>query len=157
VTLFLKWSDSIYQSCCIEGGCALTPEAQRRLAEFLQPSHIAVIATIGPSGMPQLTPNWYDYTDGKVMISTTKERVKYRNLVRDSRMTVCIYTERDAQDYATMWGHVTIRDDDSIWPDTRAIVERYVSSDGVEARMAQLHTQNRVVIDFEPERVMFRT
>jgi hypothetical protein len=72
-------------------------------------------------------------------------------------MTVCIYTERDAQDYATMWGHVTIRDDDSIWPDTRAIVERYVPSDGVEARMAQLRTQNRVVIDFEPERVMFRT
>ena len=107
--------------------------------------------------MPQLTPNWYCYTDGKVRISTTKERVKYRNLVRDNRMTICIYAESDAQDYVTVWGHVTVRDDDSIWTDTRAIVERYVPSESVEARMAQLRTQNRVVIDFEPDRVIFRT
>ena len=85
----------------------MTPEDERRLVEFLQPSRIAVIVTIGPSGAPQLTPNWYCCTDGKLMISTTKERVKYRNLVRDNRMTVCIYAEPDAQDYATVWGRVT--------------------------------------------------
>ena len=140
----------------MEGGDPLTPEDARRLAEFLAPSHIAVVATIGPSGMPQLTPNWYCCANGKLMISTTKERVKYRNLARDGRMTVCVYSEPQAQDYVTLWGDVTIRDDDSIWPDTRAIVERYVPPEGVEARMQQLHTQNRVIIDFEPERMLFR-
>jgi hypothetical protein len=33
--------------------------------------------------------------------------VKYRNLVRDNRMTVCIYAEPDAHDYATVWGRET--------------------------------------------------
>jgi PPOX class probable F420-dependent enzyme len=135
----------------------LTAEDAHRLEEFLKPSHIVVVATIGPSGMPQLTPNWYCYANGKLMISTTKERVKYRNLRRDNRMSVCIYSAPLAQNYATLWGRVTIRDDDSIWPDTRAIVERYVPAAGVEARMQQLRTQNRVIIDFTPERVLFRS
>jgi hypothetical protein len=106
--------------------------------------------------MPHLTPNWYVYTDEMLMISTTKERVKYRNLTRDNRMSVCIYSEPRAQDYVTLWGRVTIRDDASIWPDTRAIVERYVPAQGVEARLQQLRTQNRVILDFKPERVLFR-
>ena len=52
--------------------------------------------------------------------------------------------------------HVTVRDDASIWSDTRTIVERYVPAPDVEARLQQLRTQNRVIIDFTPERVLFR-
>jgi PPOX class probable F420-dependent enzyme len=134
----------------------VTPAETRRLEEFLKPSHIVVVATIGRNGMPHLTPNWYVYARGTLMISTTKERVKYRNLSRDNRMSVCVYSEPQAQDYVTLWGHVGMRDDDSIWPDTRAIVERYVPPAGVEARMQQLRTQNRVIVDFTPERLLFR-
>jgi PPOX class probable F420-dependent enzyme len=134
----------------------LHPTEARRLEAFLEPSRIVVVATIGQHGMPQLTPNWYVYTNSTLMISTTKERVKYRNLSRDNRMTVCIYSEPQAQDYVTLWGHVRIRDDDSIWPHTRAIVERYVLPQGVEARLQQLRAQNRVILDFTPERALFR-
>jgi len=105
--------------------------------------------------MPHLTPNWYAYDNETLMISTTKERVNYRNLMRDNRMSVCIYSEPRAQDYVTLWGRVNIRDDASIWPDTRAIVERYVLAQGVEARLQQPRMQNRVVLDFKPERVLF--
>lgn len=134
----------------------MTPTDTRRLEAFLKPSHIVVVATIGRHGMPHLTPNWYCYANDTLMISTTKERVKYRNLTRDNRMTVCIYSEPQAQDYVTLWGRVIIRDDASIWPDTRAIVERYVPAQDVEARLQQLRTQNRVILDFKPERALFR-
>ena len=134
----------------------MTPEDTRRLEAFLKPSHIVVVATIGRNGMPHLTPNWYYYANETLMISTTKERIKYRNLRRDNRMTVCIYSEPRAQDYVTLWGGVSIRDDESIWTDTRAIVERYVPAPDVEARLQQLRTQHRVIIDFTPERVLFR-
>ena len=134
----------------------MTPEETHRLETFLKPSHIVIVATIGRNGTPHLTPNWYAYANETLMISTTKERVKYRNLRRDNRMTVCIYSEPQAQDYVTLWGRVTIRDDASIWPDTCAVVERYVPAQGVEARLQQLRTQNRVILDFKPERVLFR-
>jgi PPOX class probable F420-dependent enzyme len=134
----------------------VTPAETQRLETFLTPSHIVVVATIGTSGMPQLTPNWYVYARDLLMISTTKERVKYRNLSRDNRMSVCIYSPPDAEHYVSLWGHVSIRDDASIWPDTHAIVERYVPAADVPARMQQLRTQNRVILDFTPARVLFR-
>ena len=136
---------------------SITPEEEARLGEFLEPSRIAVVATVGSDGMPQLTPNWYHFANGTMTISTTKERVKYRNLSRDLRLSVCVFTEPGAADYVTLRGRAEISDDESIWPETQAIVERYVAPDQVDARMGQLRTQNRIIISLKPERVIFRT
>ncbi|MXY42827.1 MAG: PPOX class F420-dependent oxidoreductase [Dehalococcoidia bacterium] len=127
-----------------------------RLREFLAPTKIAVVATIGRDGMPQLTPNWYVYQDGRIAISTTKQRVKYGNLVRDSRLAVCVLTEPLAQEYVAVRGTADIIDDDSIWPVTEAIVRRYVRPERVQARMEQLRTEDRIIISLKPERVHFR-
>ena len=69
---------------------ALTPEELSRLEAFLKPSRIAVVATVNQTGVPQLTPNWYAFSNGRLTVSTTKERVKFRNLSRDSRIALCI-------------------------------------------------------------------
>ena len=73
---------------------------QQRIAQFLAPSRIAVMATINRDGTPQLTPNWYHYHyDGTVLtFVTTKERVKYLNLRRDPRISICIYAAPLASD-----------------------------------------------------------
>jgi hypothetical protein len=128
-----------------------------RLEKFLEPSMIAVVATVGRTGMPQLTPNWYRFASGTLTMSTTKERIKYRNLSRDPQMAVCIYSGTDAGRYAAITGKAEISDDESIWSETRAIIERYVTPEGVEDRMRLLRTQDRVIISLTPERVVFRT
>ena len=134
----------------------ISAEEQSKLAEFLAPSRIAVVATIGRDGMPQLTPNWYVYSDRRLLVSTTKQRVKHRNLVRDGRIAVCVCSEPLAEEYVTVRGRAEIRDDDSIWEDTRAIVERYVEPDRVEARMDVLRGEDRVIVSVEPDGVVFR-
>ena len=134
----------------------ISAEQQSKLAEFLAPPRIAVVATIGRDGMPQLTPNWYVYTDWRLLVSTTKQRVKHRNLVRDGRIAVCVCSEPLAEEYVTVRGRAEIRDDDSIWEDTRAIVERYVEPDRVEARMDVLRGEDRVIVSVEPDWVVFR-
>ena len=134
----------------------ISAEEETRLAGFLAPSRIAVVATIGRDGMPQLTPNWYVYSGGRLLVSTTKQRVKHRNLVRDGRIAVCVCSEPMAEEYVTVRGRAEVRDDDSIWADTRAIVERYVAPDGVEARMSTLRGEDRVIISVEPDGVVFR-
>ena len=123
---------------------------QMKAEEFLKPSRIAVVATVGRTGMPHLTPNWYVYADGKVAISTTKERVKYRSL------SVCIYSEPQALEYVTVVGQAEIIDGDSIWPVTKAIVERYVEAASVEDRILRLRQENRIIISLTPEPVHFR-
>ena len=131
-------------------------EELARFEEFLKPSRIAVVATVGRTGMPHLTPNWYVYADGKVAISTTKERIKYRNLSRDRSLSVCIYSEPQALEYVTVVGQAEIIDGDSIWPVTKAIVERYVEAASVEDRILRLRQENRIIISLTPERVHFR-
>ncbi len=134
----------------------ISAEQQSKLAEFLAPPRIAVVATIGRDGTPQLTPNWYVYSDRRLLVSTTRQRVKYRNLVRDGRIAVCVCSEPLAEEYVTVRGRAEIRDDDSIWEDTRAIVERYVEPDRVEARMDVLRGEDRVIVSVEPDGVVFR-
>ena len=106
--------------------------------------------------MPQLTPNWYRFANGRLTISTTKDRFKYLNLSLDNRLAVCIYSEPLAIEYAMLRGHAQIIDNISIWLETQAIVERYVTADQVAARMRQLRAQQRVIISLKPERVAFR-
>ncbi len=134
----------------------LSAEQSSRLQHFLMPPRIAVVATVGSTGMPQLTPNWYVFADGRLAMSTTKETFKYRNLSGDSRLSVCIYSEPTAEDYVVLTGRAEVSDDESIWPVTQAIVERYVARDQVAARMTELRAQNRVIISLTPERVVFR-
>lgn len=134
----------------------LTNDDLSRLENFLAPTKIAVVATIGKDGMPQLTPNWYVYTAGLFIISTTKQRVKYLNLVRDPRMSVCVMTEPLAVEYATIRGSVNIIDGDTIWPIVEGIVRRYVPEDKVNDRMAALMKEDRVIICMTPERAHFR-
>ena len=134
---------------------SMNPEEAGRLEEFLQPPRIAVVATVGRSGMPQLTPNWYRFANGRLTVSTTKERIKYRNLSRDPQLAVCIYSEPRAAGYVTLRGQAEISDDESIWPETQAIVERYTAPEKVDERMRLLRTQNRVIISLVPERVLF--
>ena len=134
----------------------MTVEERRRLEDFLAPSRIAVVATVGKTGMPQLTPNWYDFSDGRMTISTTKDRIKYLNLVKDDRLAVCVYSDALAHDYVTIRGHAEIIEGDAIWPDTLAIVKRYVEPDKVEARMTALRQQPRIIVSLDPERIHFQ-
>ena len=136
----------------------MTPQEVTRLEELLRPPWIAVVATVGRNGMPQLTPNWYRFANSRLTITTTKERIKYRNLSSDTRIAVCICSEPQASDYATLWGQAEISDDESIWPETQAILARYRSSpERVDALMQEFRTQNRVIVSVVPEHVIFRT
>ena len=40
----------------------------------------AHIATLQPDGSPQVTPVWFDYTNGVIRVNTAKGRIKARNM-----------------------------------------------------------------------------
>ena len=69
-------------------GVVPTPERQ---AEILATMPNAIVATIRPDGVPQLTPNWYLWTGEAFWISTAaSDRSRPRNLRRDPRIVLCI-------------------------------------------------------------------
>ena len=48
----------------------------------------ANLATIMKDGSPQVTPVWFDYTNGRVRVNTAKGRVKARTLREGSRVAM---------------------------------------------------------------------
>jgi PPOX class probable F420-dependent enzyme len=128
---------------------------QEEVAAFLFESRIAVMATINRDGTPQLTPNWYHY-DGRVLtFVTTKERLKYINLRRDNRMSVCIYSAPMASDYVVIKGTATFNDQD-MWDEARHIMARYVSEDEIDEHLEMWKTQPRVLVTVTPKRISSR-
>lgn len=126
---------------------ALTKE---EIAQFLAERRNAVLGTVRKDGSPQLNPMWFQWTGTVFHISTTRSRFKYGHLKRDPRVTLCI---DDATGFKTVIveGRAEIIEND-IWGPTRAIVEKYVDKDQVEARMARLRTEPRVLVVVHPEK-----
>jgi PPOX class probable F420-dependent enzyme len=127
----------------------------QEITASLAASHIAVVATIGRNGTPQLTPNWYR-CDGKVLTSITRtDRLKYRNLQRHNSISVCIYDPPVASSYVVISGTTTCNDQD-IWDETRRIIERYRAADEVDEYLARWKTEPRVLITVTPEHIATR-
>ena len=53
-----------------------------------QKTAFAHLATIMKDGSPQVTPVWFDYTNGHVRVNTAKGRVKARNLHKGARVAL---------------------------------------------------------------------
>ena len=51
---------------------------------------LASIATIMSDGTPQVTPVWFDYTNGKIRINTARGRVKAKNMKVGAKVALAI-------------------------------------------------------------------
>ncbi len=71
-----------------------------------------VMSTVRHSdGMISSNPVGY-FWDGEIIrISTLKSRVKYQNLLADSRVALCIVNAGNVMDYIEIRGHATLEDD----------------------------------------------
>jgi PPOX class probable F420-dependent enzyme len=75
--------------------------------EFLKTHRSAVIATIHNDGRPQLSNVGAVYKQDRMWVSITETRVKYRNLVRDSRASLLILGDNFWQ-YLVVEGKATL-------------------------------------------------
>jgi len=110
---------------------------------FLDVPRFAVMGTVNPDGSPHLSAMWYERRGDEVVVNTTQERVKARNLATDPRVSLLVgeaerYVRLDGVARAVAFG------DDAL-KDIRALGVRY---DGEEAAERQVRavwgTQDRV-------------
>jgi len=78
-------------------------------ADFLRAHHRAVLATSRADGRPQLSPVLCVADDeGRVLISTRETAVKTRNLRRDPRASLCVFTDGFFGEWVQAEGDVEI-------------------------------------------------
>jgi PPOX class probable F420-dependent enzyme len=79
------------------------PERARKLLEGRNFAHLA---TVMPDGSPQVTPVWVHVEGDDVIVNTSEERVKTRNVRRDPRVALSVYDQKNPYRKATIRGRV---------------------------------------------------
>lgn len=118
--------------------------------DILHKKGFANLATIGPRGEPQCTPVWYEWDGRHILVSHTKERQKYRNVLRDRRVALAILDPEDPYRYLEIRGEVEVIEDD---PHKRLIDALAKKYEGRERYGKDGPEVNRVIFKMRPDRV----
>lgn len=92
---------------------------------FLEEPNYMVLGTISRGGVPHLTVVWFAYHDGMLKISITKERVKYKNILRDPRVACVIEDRNNHYRYLQIRGKVVDIEEDPEYVFGDFLCERY--------------------------------
>jgi len=79
------------------------PEKAKKLIEG---KNFANIATLMKNGSPHVTTTWIDHDGDTVLINTTENRVKTRNIRRDPRVAISVFNMNDPYDSLFIRGKV---------------------------------------------------
>ena len=78
---------------------------------LIDASEHATVATIEPDGQPQLSVVWVKTDGDDVLFSTVVDRRKHKNLLRDPRITLLVFSGDEPDRYVEVRGRALIEDD----------------------------------------------
>jgi PPOX class probable F420-dependent enzyme len=129
------------------------------VAEFLQRSRTATVASLGPDGRPHLVAMWYGIIGGAVYIETKAKSQKAVNLRRDPRMVFMVEagTGYDTLRGVSLEGEATVieeSDGEEYWAAAISVYERYTGPYTEQARpVVEFMMNKRIVVQLVPQRV----
>ena len=131
------------------------PESHQDL--LLQPVH-GVLSTMMPNGQPQLSIVWVDFDGEHVLINTTLERQKGKNMQANSKVNVLVIDPRDSARFLEVRGEVVEITEDGAVPhadkQTRAYTDNAQQSFyGDIYPEEQQAKETRVIARILPQRV----
>jgi PPOX class probable F420-dependent enzyme len=89
----------------------------------------ANIATVMKDGSPQVTPVWFDYTDGKIRINTARGRVKARTLRPGAPVAMAIADPDNPYRYLQVRGRVLNVTEDGADAHIDSLAKKYLGQD----------------------------
>lgn len=80
---------------------------------FLAQPHIAVVASLDRRDSPHTAATWYDWVDGRILLSMDDSRVRLKYLRRDPRLALTVLDREDWYRHVSLSGVV-----EELLPDT---------------------------------------
>jgi PPOX class probable F420-dependent enzyme len=108
----------------------------------------AMLGTVMKDGTPQVTPVWFNYKDGFILINSAKGRVKDENMRRSPRVAVTILDPNNSYTYLQIRGKVVEITEDGAEEHINFLAYKYR---GTPYKM--LPGMVRVIYTIEPERI----
>lgn len=131
----------------------MIPDSHRDL--LTNPIH-AVLTTMLPDGMPQSSIVWADYDGTDVLINTTLERQKGRNMLCNPRVTLLVIDPKDTSRWIEVRGRAVefVRDNAEAHADK--LTQQYTGKKhfyGDIHPVDQKNKETRVIVKIEPLKV----
>jgi PPOX class probable F420-dependent enzyme len=115
-----------------------------------QKKAFANLAAVLPDGTPQVTPVWFDYTDGKIRVNTAKGRVKARILHEGSPVALAILDPDNPYRYIQIRGRVTRATEQGADAHIDSLAKKYLGKDTYPYRQAG---EVRILYEIQPASV----
>jgi len=112
-----------------------------------QKTTFANLATVMPDGSPQVTPVWFDYTDGKIRVNSAKGRVKSRNMQEGAPVALSILDPENPYRYIQIRGRVAHVTEEGAGAHIDALAKKYLGKDKYPYGRPD---EVRVIFEIEP-------
>src|SRR5947199_9830199 len=89
----------------------------------------ANLATVMPDGSPQVTPVWFDYSDGRIRVNTAKGRVKARNMKEGAPVALAIMDPDNPYRYIQGRGRVRRAAEEGANAHIDTLAKKYLGKD----------------------------
>ena len=122
---------------------------QPNIAALLKGPNFGTLTTLLEDGSPMSQVMWVDCDDAHVLINTERHRKKYKNVMRDPRVSVTVWLRDDPYEYVEVRGRVVdvIKGDEA-----RSHIDTLsLKYDGVPYPSGRIKTE-RVVLKIAPVR-----
>ncbi|MFF9060394.1 PPOX class F420-dependent oxidoreductase [Streptomyces sp. NPDC101213] len=128
-------------------------ELSDSLKSLLDSPVFITVATIQPDGSPQVSPVWVKRDGDDVLFSTTVDRRKYKNLVRDPRVTFVVQPADSPYTYAEVRGTAEMTTDGA-----RELIDelsvKYTGKRYADFNPASVDDAERVVVRIRARKVV---
>jgi PPOX class probable F420-dependent enzyme len=121
-----------------------------------EPIH-GVLTTILPDGQPQSSIVWCDYDGDHLLISTTLERQKGRNMQRNSKVSLLVIDPKDAGRWISVRGDVASISQEKAIELADKLTQMYTNKQhyyGDIFPLTQKRNETRVIVKILPKRVI---
>jgi len=125
---------------------------KEEMEEFLSEGHIARIATVKKDGSPHITPVWFLWESGELIIVTYADSLKVKNLKTDNRVAVVIDIS-DPGKGVIIEGEAEISTD-RIEEMMRKVSAKYVKPEELDDYLESLLKVSMLVIGVKPKKII---
>ncbi|HZG06507.1 MAG TPA: PPOX class F420-dependent oxidoreductase [Streptomyces sp.] len=123
-----------------------------QLRQLIDRPVYVTVATLQPDGSPQASPVWVTRDGDDVLISTTVDRRKAKNIERDPRVSVVVVDPETPYNYAEIRGTATLTTEGG--PELiDELSLKYTGKPYAEFNPASAQDAQRVVVRVTPQRV----
>lgn len=128
-------------------------EMNHAVRSLLDAPYPAVLSTLNPDNSPQSSVVWVSRDGDELLISTTQDRRKARNVLRDPRVSLTVFDMTDPNVYVEVRGTATVTEDTDRAMAVR-IAEEYEGPGGGKEYLEAPPEEIRVVVRITPTKLL---